>query len=169
MHESIAITEVLEECHEAVAGPEVCLDSAFCVPVFGLALGDFLCVAWFFVEAGTTDPDCVLLDEISLPCSLNSDFVRNARCCRVVSFLVSRNSNLLCRMDRPNPSMKVLLSADFLYATPQQRVFATIFSAHCDGFILAGCRNGVTADSVSAIISSVAYFSEGSLLPVGKR
>lgn len=99
VHESIDTSGVPKECLEAVNALEVNLDSKMCTSVLGLANSDFLRGVSCFVESCPPYADRVLLDDISLACSLNSDFAWYVRCCRAASFSTRQYLRIHCRMD----------------------------------------------------------------------
>lgn len=68
-------TDVREKSLETFIGPDVDLDSTLCTSVLGIAQHDCLCRASFSVSASLADSGNVLLDDMYLPCSLNSDFL----------------------------------------------------------------------------------------------
>lgn len=79
VHESIAITDVLEEFFDRVDGPDVVLDSILCTSDLGFANIVFRCEVWFFAAPCLVEFSRVLLDHTSLLCNLSSDFALDAR------------------------------------------------------------------------------------------
>lgn len=162
VHASIAITGKPDKFLESVDGLDAVLDSMLCTADLELAHVEFRCGAWFIVVPCPARVGCFLSDIMSLPAvsaamslgmqggqgSLPS-LRLNVRACSVFQMSI----------DESRPSMKISFSAYSSYVSPQRSVFATNSSTYCDGFMPAGCTNFVIANSVSAMISLVAYFS----------
>lgn len=88
VHELIATAGVPAAFFKAVNGPEGNLDCTLCISVLALAQDDIFCESSSFVAVYSASTDGVRLDNMSLPCSLNSQILWNERLRRVAVLLM---------------------------------------------------------------------------------
>lgn len=83
---------------------------------------------------------------------------RGTRCSAVRSFFICQYSHILWLIEASSSLIKILLSACFSFTSPYRSVFVISSSAYKDGIMFDRCAKCIVPDSVSAMISSVAYF-----------
>lgn len=133
VHETFAINGVSAGFLDTIDGPDIVYDSMSWEPDIELANIDFRCGASLFVASCPAEGGCVLLDGISLPCSLSCSVGWDSKWWGFASSFASQYSCMFCLIEASNLSMKILSSAHSQYTSPRRGSFATSSSGTAMG------------------------------------